>query len=71
MAKRSVLHFENVNCKYASAHCSWYARKPLIFLLTEEITMKETYGYVRVSAADQNEDRQLIAMYEKNVPNRN
>lgn len=68
MAKRSVLHFENVNCKYASAHCSWYARKPLIFLLTEEITMKETYGYVRVSAADQNEDRQLIAMYEKNVP---
>ena len=30
--------------------------------------MKETYGYVRVSATDQNEDRQLIAMYEKNVP---
>lgn len=26
MAKRSVLHFENVNCKYASAHCSWYAQ---------------------------------------------
>lgn len=30
--------------------------------------MKETYGYVRVSATDQNEDRQLIAMHEKNVP---
>ena len=34
----------------------------------EELVMKKTYGYVRVSAADQNEDRQLIAMYEKNVP---
>ena len=34
----------------------------------EELEMKETYGYVRVSAADQNEDRQLIAMYERNVP---
>ena len=30
--------------------------------------MKKTYGYVRVSATDQNEDRQLIAMQEKNVP---
>lgn len=30
--------------------------------------MKKTYGYVRVSATDQNEDRQLIAMHEKNVP---
>jgi DNA invertase Pin-like site-specific DNA recombinase len=26
------------------------------------------YGYVRVSAADQNEDRQLIAMSELNIP---
>ena len=43
-------------------------RQPLIFLLMEELVMKETYGYVRVSAADQNEDRQLIAMYERNVP---
>lgn len=30
--------------------------------------MKKTYGYVRVSATDQNEGRQLIAMKEKNVP---
>lgn len=30
--------------------------------------MKKTYGYVRVSATDQNESRQLIAMKEKNVP---
>lgn len=33
--------------------------------------MKKTYGYVRVSATDQNEDRQLIAMHEKNVPETN
>ena len=26
-----------------------------------------TYGYVRVSSIDQNEDRQLIAMSEKNI----
>ncbi len=30
-----------------------------------------TYGYVRVSSIDQNEDRQLIAMSEKNIPQRN
>lgn len=29
------------------------------------------YGYVRVSSTDQNEDRQLIAMYDKNIPQRN
>lgn len=28
----------------------------------------DVYGYVRVSSRDQNEDRQLIAMREKNVP---
>lgn len=33
--------------------------------------MKETYGYVRVSSTDQNEDRQLIAMQEKKVPEAN
>lgn len=27
-----------------------------------------TYGYVRVSTKDQNEDRQLIAMHEINIP---
>jgi DNA invertase Pin-like site-specific DNA recombinase len=27
-----------------------------------------TYGYVRVSSADQNEDRQIIAMQELNIP---
>ncbi len=31
----------------------------------------KTYGYIRVSSKDQNEDRQLIAMREKNVPDRN
>lgn len=30
-----------------------------------------TYGYVRVSSQDQNEDRQMLAMQEKGVPERN
>ena len=30
-----------------------------------------TYGYVRVSSIDQNEGRQLIAMSEKNIPQKN
>ena len=29
------------------------------------------YGYIRVSSRDQNEDRQLIAMREMNVPEQN
>ena len=33
--------------------------------------MKNIYGYVRVSSADQNEDRQLIAMNKNNVPKDN
>lgn len=33
--------------------------------------MKNTYGYVRVSSMDQNEDRQLIALREKAVPDKN
>ncbi len=28
----------------------------------------ETYGYIRVSSADQNEDRQMFAMSELNIP---
>jgi len=31
----------------------------------------KTYGYVRVSSVDQNEDRQLQAMKEKEIPARN
>lgn len=30
-----------------------------------------TYGYIRVSSIDQNEDRQILAMKEKDVPERN
>ena len=30
--------------------------------------MSEVYGYIRVSSRDQNEDRQMIAMEEMNVP---
>lgn len=33
--------------------------------------MANTYGYIRVSSMDQNEDRQLIAMQEKLVPQKN
>ena len=33
--------------------------------------MSTVYAYVRVSSADQNEERQLIAMQEKKVPARN
>ena len=33
--------------------------------------MANTYGYVRVSTKDQNEDRQIIAMHEHGVPGSN
>jgi len=33
--------------------------------------MSSTYGYIRVSSIDQNEDRQILAMKEKDVPERN
>ena len=33
--------------------------------------MNNTYGYIRVSARDQNEDRQLIAMGELPIPKEN
>ncbi len=33
--------------------------------------MGNIYGYVRVSTKDQNEDRQLIAMNEKKIPEKN
>ena len=33
--------------------------------------MENTYGYIRVSSTDQNEDRQLDAMYEIGVPKKN
>ena len=31
----------------------------------------ETYGYVRVSSTDQNEDRQLITLHEREVLEKN
>ena len=33
--------------------------------------MMKTYGYIRVSATDQNEDRQIMAMENAQVPRRN
>ena len=35
------------------------------------ITIPNTYGYIRVSTRDQNEDRQLIAMRELSIPKQN
>ena len=36
-----------------------------------EKTLSSTYGYIRVSSTDQNEDRQLIAMRDKQIVPRN
>ena len=33
--------------------------------------MGNVYGYVRVSTKDQNEDRQLIALQEMSIPEKN
>ena len=33
--------------------------------------MSKVYGYIRVSSADQNEDRQLIALRELKIPEKN
>lgn len=35
------------------------------------MSVSQTYGYIRVSSADQNEERQLVAMREKAVPKQN
>lgn len=35
------------------------------------MTNMECYGYVRVSAKDQNPERQLLAMQEQNIKKRN
>ena len=34
-------------------------------------TISNTYGYIRVSTRDQNEDRQIIALREMNIPEEN
>lgn len=31
----------------------------------------QTYGYIRVSSRDQNEDRQRVALSEKDIPPKN
>ena len=33
--------------------------------------MGNTYGYIRVSSTDQNEDRQVLAMQNKQIPPKN
>ncbi len=37
----------------------------------EEETLIATYGYIRVSTKEQNEDRQLVALHELNIPEKN
>ena len=32
---------------------------------------EQIYGYIRVSSTDQNEDRQMIALHSRQVPERN
>lgn len=41
---------------------------PALFLYKRKIEMGKVYGYIRVSSTDQNEDRQLLAMYHQQVP---
>ena len=35
------------------------------------MSYQKSYGYIRVSSRDQNEDRQLIALTEVGVPQKN
>ena len=40
-------------------------------LIWGDKTLGNTYGYIRVSSTDQNEDRQVIAMQSKQIPPKN
>ena len=55
-------------CGVASASGVWYH---LAAQKGGSITISNTYGYIRVSTRDQNEDRQLIAMRELSIPQKN
>ena len=39
--------------------------------MQEETRMGNIFGYIRVSSRDQNEDRQLIALKELAIPEKN
>ena len=46
----------------------------IIFLISrwrKGVEMSKEYGYVRVSTKEQNEDRQLVALYEYNIDEKN
>lgn len=43
----------------------------IVFFFVKGENMGEVYGYIRVSSRDQNEDRQLIAMREVPIPEKN
>ena len=40
-------------------------------LAGKENDLSATYGYIRVSSRDQNEDRQVIALEEQEIPKQN
>lgn len=40
-------------------------------LIWGDRTLSNTYGYIRVSSTDQNEDRQVLAMQSKQIPPKN
>ena len=52
----------------ASASGVWYH---LAAQKGGSITISNTYGYIRVSTREQNEDRQLIALREMSIPEQN
>ncbi len=43
----------------------------IIFRRRKGVEMSKEYGYVRVSTKEQNEDRQLVALYEYNIDEKN
>ena len=46
-------------------------RRSQLFKKQRVLTMGKTYGYIRVSSTDQNENRQCLAMQERAIPEKN
>ena len=49
----------------------FFPKKSITILIIEEILMTIKYGYARVSSADQNERRQVVALEEMGIPTEN
>lgn len=54
-----------------SKQICWKHWSIFLFLARKEKKLATTYGYIRVSSRDQNEDRQIIAMGEQKIPKSN